>query len=261
MAELSYRVYCDVFALFSDMVLVSVEDFGGIEPVLSFICFWIRRRQLQWPKLRTHFVLATTKYSLRDIQFRLLAALLAEEQMSRTSVPKSVRDLKAIIHMFTELSIIEEEIPCLDRIESLCERESYREDEGLHFTASDVKVLVRAAIAHYSSKPSKAFNIVAASRSSYPVPRELGRHVEDFLSACRKQHEHYFPVVASALAMNAFRPGLHYFPPEMTFDRLYRKHLKACELRTGYLGLTNRIRGAFLDVAKRAADSVIDTKT
>lgn len=67
MRDLAYRVYYDVFFPFSNIVLMPVADFGGLEQVISFICFWIRRRQLYKLKLRTHFILATKKHLLKDV--------------------------------------------------------------------------------------------------------------------------------------------------------------------------------------------------
>ena len=209
MAELSYRVYCDVFALFTDVVLIHIEGFGGLERVLSFICTWIQRQQLQNLALRTHFVLVTSKYTIKDIQFELLAAMVAEQRKTRLSALESVASLKRTITIFTELSVICEQSAGSDLVKKLCNGTGHRKAEGLQFTGANAKVLLRAAIAHYTSKPTESFSVVEASRSAFPVPKELGFHIEEFLSACPGQPENYYHIIASALVMNASHPGFH----------------------------------------------------
>ncbi|KAF5136445.1 hypothetical protein E5D57_000207 [Metarhizium anisopliae] len=203
MTDLAYRVYCDVFALFSDIVLISVADFGGLERVLSFVCSWVLRRQLQKPKLRTHFVVATDKYCLKDIQFELLATMMADQ------LTQSVASVKRTISDYTELSVINESSASPGLVVKLFGLRNHRQAEGLHFTGSDTRILLRAAIAHYTAKPMETFNLVAASRPSWPVPEELGHHIGEFLAACPPEPVDHYPIIASALVMNAFHPGLH----------------------------------------------------
>ncbi|EFY96524.2 hypothetical protein MAA_08021 [Metarhizium robertsii ARSEF 23] len=254
MTDLAYRVYCDVFALFSDIVLISVADFGGLERVLSFVCSWVLRRQLQKPKLRTHFVVATDKYCLKDIQFELLATMMADQWT------QSVASVKRTISDYTELSVINGSSASPGLVVKLFGLRNHRQAEGLHFTGSDTKILLRAAIAHYTAKPMETFNLVAASRPSWPVPEELGHHIGEFLAACPPEPVDHYPIIASALVMNAFHPGLHSFPPNLTFESLYVKNLAAFEQQAGCKGLTDRVRSAFVDIAKYTIGPAVEPR-
>lgn len=123
---------------------------------------------------------------------------------------QSVAKIKKIINEFIELSIIPDISARPGLFETLRCSLNYREAKGLHFTGSDTKKLLRAAIAYHASKPADTFNIVASSRPSWPVPRRMSHHIGEFITAaCPQQPMDYCPIIASALVMNAFHPGLH----------------------------------------------------
>ena len=209
MANLAYRLYCDVFALFSDIILISVAEFGGLEKVMSFISFWIQRQRLQSIRLRAHFVLVTNQYQLRDVEFRLLAAMLADQRQRDPSSPESVGMLKSVISSSIELSTVDDFSLGPGMIKMLCKRRNFREAEGLHFTASNAKLLLRASIAHWTRQPTGTFDMVAAARLSCPiVPTDFGCRIRELL-ACTPEPAAYYTIIASALVMDAYVPGMH----------------------------------------------------
>ncbi|KAL5350964.1 hypothetical protein ACLOAV_004537 [Pseudogymnoascus australis] len=93
------------------------------------------------------------------------------------------------------------------------------------FSATHLKSLFSFACDHFCGDVVRPFNFIRASRLPSPVPRDMATHLSDFISHVDPVRLHTFavPIIASALAMDAFPPEMHVFNPRAVFNELYKQ--------------------------------------
>ena len=200
--QLAYDIYCDVLAPFSDVVLIRVQELGGTQETVRFLCHWMRHLERKKWRTKTRVVLISNGLSLQNFEFDLITALLE----GRTDTQSASAAKQRIMDSFD----VELMIDPVDNVKlrALARRGSYRKSHGLDLTAVHTKRLLQASIAHFAECPAKEFDMVAASRTCRPVPASLALNVADFLSASVAPFR-YCDLIASALAMDAFPTHMH----------------------------------------------------
>jgi hypothetical protein len=96
----------------------------------------------------------------------------------------------------------------LDESESVCIERSKAQ---FIFSATHLTSLFSFACDHFCSDVVRPFNFIRASRLPSPVPRNMATHLSDFMSQVDSVRLHTFavPVIASALALDAYPPEMH----------------------------------------------------
>ncbi len=88
-----------------------------------------------------------------------------------------------------------------------------RELKGLAFSSEHLRTLLPQAIHDFSLNPGRSFNIYRASRLRNPIPRDLLDHANNLFLASQGSELDVISVLASALAFNAYPPGMHCASP------------------------------------------------
>lgn len=86
------------------------------------------------------------------------------------------------------------------------------EDRRLLFSATHLEALMRKAARCVSLNPQEPFNLIAAVREDNPVPQGIRYHLANFLQLAAETKLSLMDIatfVASALAVDAYPPGMH----------------------------------------------------
>ncbi|KAI7913793.1 hypothetical protein M0657_008809 [Pyricularia oryzae] len=140
-------------------------------------------------------------------------------------------------------------VPFPPRVLVLCkETDSIFKPEALE---ARIHLKLRKKLRNHSQGNTNNFNYnyYYASRRNNPVPTTLRSHISDFLSRTQalidEEPTIYIDralIIASALQINAYPPGMHFFPPGQTFNELY----DGCIDEKSTFGTLNaRVRSSF----------------
>ncbi|KFY65872.1 hypothetical protein V496_02280 [Pseudogymnoascus sp. VKM F-4515 (FW-2607)] len=110
----------------------------------------------------------------------------------------------------------------LDESESVCVERSKAQ---YIFSATHLTSLFSFACDHFCGDVVRPFNFIRASRLPSPVPKNMSTHLSEFMSQVDSVRLHTFavPIIASALALDAYPPEMHIFNPRAVFDELYKQ--------------------------------------
>ena len=84
-----------------------------------------------------------------------------------------------------------------------------RRKAHMEFSASHFKAFFHCACDHFAADLISPFNFVAASRSRNPVPQDIAVHLKNFLRNTTQVMAFAVPVIASALSLDSYPPGMH----------------------------------------------------
>ncbi|KAF5120455.1 hypothetical protein E5D57_001642 [Metarhizium anisopliae] len=211
--QIALNVYCDALSHFCDVVLFFVADFGGMMETVRFFSAWIMRAKRRTYHSRSRIFIVPAEdvpWDERRFEFFLSAELLSEMQGCHRKCPRTLADVRDIITQYLEIGVTDG----ADDMSRLLISQIYRGAEmrstmGTKYSAIHTKALLQASIAHLPKCRISPFNPVAAARLSNPVPERIGEHLLEVMTAFQSVDSDCTELVASALAMNAFPPGMH----------------------------------------------------
>lgn len=209
--QLAFGLYCDVFSIFSDLVLIFVADFGGVEQVLSFLCFWMRcAKAKRYPRQSQVILVSDDMDTTAGFdEFRLMAAMISQLRTDEPATPHSVADVKGIIRRCFDFTLVRGTAELCDEFWLDITASTVPLGGAMDLSPLRKRALFRAAIAQYARQPSLAFNAILASRIPNPLPKEFEENLVEFLDASRVANADNSCLVASALVMDAFPPTMH----------------------------------------------------
>lgn len=262
-AKIAYPIYTDLLALFSDIILIFVPDFGGLPQVVEFLSSWIKSSIAKGPQVYSRIILLHRKVVADKEVNSLVLAKLAS--YLRVSCPTTAFSSKDITDMMNKCFRIHN-LPLQSGHRQWLFSEvagAYRDRRrrGLHFKAHHFKWLLQAGISQYAEQPSVPFNPISSSRLQYLLPEHLGDCLATYLGGIKKISGSEISIVASALVMDAYPPGMHCeytsdlsrvrslslaFLPETVFERLYAGPAKECEKILTLPGLASSIKRDFI---------------
>lgn len=212
-SRIASRLYGEILAPFCDLTVLFVADFHGIENTVSLLVSWVRSAMLRPPNSRETrmrvFLVVDGKYhvpapSVDGIWFQIIAMLLRQLRLDESTNLHTFIDLQKQVLDYMHLEILPE-MSDHDFVETLYSRP----EPTAKFSAAHLQTLLKAAIRHFASDPPNAFNSVLASRNRISLPQDWQEHVLDFISLTKHTSIQHTSLVASALALNAYPPGMH----------------------------------------------------
>ncbi|KAJ6440926.1 2-oxoacid dehydrogenases acyltransferase [Purpureocillium lavendulum] len=249
-SQFAFGLYCDVLAMFSDLVIIFVEDFGGVEQVLRFICFWMRCAKAKGFPFQSRVLFVSTASMATHLdEFNIMAAMSMELRRDEPAVSYSAADIKSIMRRCFAL------IRVIDPFDL---SKSFWQDPISASTAVEVSertplprntTVIRAAIANYLQQPLAAFNAFLACRVHRPLPQNFEENIIEFIEKSRGIVEDYASIVASALVMDAHTDGRM---------QIYGEKITACEIRLRMEGLVHDVKQRFTNIAAGMQSRQID---
>ncbi|KAH7131187.1 hypothetical protein EDB81DRAFT_661041 [Dactylonectria macrodidyma] len=254
-AKIAYPIYTDVLALFSDVILIFVPDFGGLPQVVELLSNWIKSSIEKGPQAYSRIILLHREVVADTEVKSLVLARLASHL--RASCPTEAYSSKAMMDMMNKCFRIHN-LPLQSGhrqwlLSEVAAAFHDRRRRGLHFKAHHFKWLLQAGISQYAEQPSVRFNPISSSRLQCLLPERLGDCLATFLGGVKTIGGSEINLVASALVMDAYPPGMHCectsdlsFLPEALFERLYAGPAKECEKIIKLPGLAASIKRDFI---------------
>ncbi|KAH7268721.1 hypothetical protein B0J15DRAFT_579026 [Fusarium solani] len=225
-AHIAYKLYGEVLAPFSDVILVFVPDLGFGE-VVELFCRWFKSAmEKKFPKGQRILLLHENMPQVQHVHSRLVAAFASMLRSSDALKAYTNADLRQrsneafhITNIALGSSTLTSEIAS-----ALADSVLRRAGHCLDFKAPHFKYLLQTAIRHHAEQPSSAFDVISASRlPSHISPNGLRDALGDFLGSRRDVGRTDVALVASALVLDAYPAGAHWFPPGFVFEYFYRE--------------------------------------
>ncbi|RSL64912.1 hypothetical protein CEP53_003875 [Fusarium sp. AF-6] len=222
-AHIAYKLYGEVLAPFSDVILVFVPDLGFGE-VVELFCRWFKSAmEKKFPKGQRILLLHENVLQVEHVHSRLVAAFASMLRSSDALKAYTNADLRQrsneafhITNVALGSSTLTLEI---DR--ALADSVLRRAGHCLDFKAPHFKHLLQTAIRHHAEQPSGAFDVITASRlPSHPSPDGLRDALGDFLESRRDVGRTDVALVASALVLDAYPAGAHFVRPPTAGKRI-----------------------------------------
>ena len=210
-------VYARLAFLFSDVICIFADDFGGLESVASYISQWVEIGSASsLPRsIRPRMVIVQTEDSMaatqsflefKELQFRLEI----ENKEHRDDVFSSIILLRlqgahlsplARHHRLKDVLLKEIDMARLIRLE-----------EKALFSATHFEAFFRQAIHHIAQSCIHPFDFIERSRIYNEVGFDHQNHLSRFLRLGFENHisaESLTFIIASSLLMDAYPPKMH----------------------------------------------------
>lgn len=211
-AHIAYKLYGEVLAPFSDVILVFVPDLGFRE-LIELFCRWFKSAmEKKFPKSQRILLLHEDMPQVQHVHSRLIAAFASMLRSSDALKAYTNADLRRrtneafhITNIALKSSTLTSEIDG-ELADSVLRRARHCFD----FKAPHYKYLLQTAIRHHAEHPSGAFNVISASRLPPRLsPGDLKETLGEFLGSRRDIGRSDVALVASALVLDAYPADAH----------------------------------------------------
>jgi hypothetical protein len=209
--QFAYRIYCNIFSRFSDVVLIFISDFGGIGPVVDFLCYWMHCAMATgMPNCSRVLLIHNGRPPVEGGTYlSIIEAFARSAQAADPTTGYSLAAIKKIANSCFRITDLSLQCDIFQSVRmELDGAFSYRCSTMLDFKAPHYKALLEAAICEYMEDPSRRFDFISASRSGFPAPESFGQRIIDFLTLMGAS-ERNIEALASALVLDAYPLHMH----------------------------------------------------
>ncbi|KAI1325799.1 hypothetical protein F5Y16DRAFT_400981 [Xylariaceae sp. FL0255] len=259
-AELACELYHRVLSPFATAVLVFVSDLGGPSGVLRLLSCWARDSfDLRHAVVPTTVVLiegegAHALPTIKDLYFQLSTELLNHLRVQNPTLGITFARVDSLVRRCLDLRILAApHVPSQLRsalVDIAHQATFMRRRLRMAFSGLHLKALLRSALAHFAEYPTGAFSIALAARENNPIPAHLRYHMADFLRCARAEGinraSSMAQLVAAALLLDAYPPGMHHFSPAYLFSEYYDSHIAFIEDAMQLLGFRDWVQRSFI---------------
>ncbi|KAH7000879.1 hypothetical protein EDB80DRAFT_721123 [Ilyonectria destructans] len=250
-AQFALDMYWQLLFPFASTVLLFLDDLGGVGPVIEILASWSRRTRLRTisapPRILVLFHWRN-RTQIESFESRLRARLMC-------TVSDAVKNgAGSTIYLQGEKAF--ESVRLIPTWKAASEfwpqtEASFaaRDNAGYGFSSEHLKRLLQTAILQFGQSTGHPIDFQRAVRlRNLPSPR-LAETLVHFILSTKNANINHFSVMASALDLDAHPPGMHFFPPHLTFDKNYRAALSQAERSLNEDGLVNQVRERFIRFA------------
>ncbi|KAH8424214.1 patatin-like phospholipase family protein [Aspergillus melleus] len=214
--------------LFTDVVCIFADDVGGFEGTRKLLTTWaaIGSASSLPPAVRPRVIVVVSQspsitggvIDENDFLFELLHAgdvpyFSAFRDIQVSSLP--AEELSSDARYMTLGSDVSRQLRS-----SRVDRERYRS----LFSAIHLSAFFELALHNLSASPFAPFDFIRSARNRNPLDGAFASHITSFLKVGSKTRTPYNEMashIASAILMDAYPPGMHYFLPSMVYRTLY----------------------------------------
>ncbi|KAH7231053.1 hypothetical protein BKA59DRAFT_409039, partial [Fusarium tricinctum] len=109
--------------------------------------------------------------------------------------------------------------------------------------------LLQTAVVQFSQSSGQQIDFQQAVRLRNPPPLQLTEKLVHFISVTEDADIDHVAIIASALDLDAHPPGMHFFPPRLTFEKTYRAALGQTESSLHEDGFSDQVYEKFIKLA------------
>lgn len=214
------HIYANLLNPFVDVVCLFLSDFGGMAKVVEFIAAWLkicnnqRLPAICYPRLLVVVDNSAIIKPGKPWEDRWKRNLLQSLRKKTTKPFEQAFSHLSVHHLsinnqireFRYLSLKDRLLNESDAIRAI------RIEKRMHFIGKHFNALFDYAYDHFISNTNKQFNFVKASRLLNPASTDLKRHFFNFVNhfqVAQEINNFVLPVVASAILLDSFPPGMH----------------------------------------------------
>ncbi|KAF5263418.1 hypothetical protein FOXYS1_5832 [Fusarium oxysporum] len=228
--SIAHQIYANVLSPLSDIILIFVPDFG-LQNAIELLCSWMESA------MGVGFHIACRVVLLHDsipadleIKNRLLASFASKLRKSDPLRSYTSADIQSIIkNAFRMTSVSLDDCTWRAQVEAeLNAARACRMQEGMDFTAHQMKYLLRGAIRQYAQDPLSPLDIIRSLKQQHAPDSNYSDAIRDFLQIHQPISDIEASILASALNLDAHPPGTPWFPPERIFQSLYQGLIEDC---------------------------------
>ncbi|EXL64472.1 hypothetical protein FOPG_19264 [Fusarium oxysporum f. sp. conglutinans race 2 54008] len=228
--SIAHQIYANVLSPLSDIILIFVPDFG-LQNAIELLCSWMESAMGAGFHIASRVVLLHDSIPADlEIKNRLLASFASKLRKSDPLRSYTSADTQSIIkNAFHITSVSLDDCTWRAQVEAeLNAARACRMQEGMDFTAHQVKYLLRRAIRQYAQDPLSPLDIIRSLKQQHAPDSNYSDAIRDFLQIHQPISDMEASIVASALNLDAHPPGTPWFPPERIFQSLYQGLIEDC---------------------------------
>ncbi|EXM35600.1 hypothetical protein FOTG_00054 [Fusarium oxysporum f. sp. vasinfectum 25433] len=258
--SIAHQIYANVLSPLSDIILIFVPDFG-LQNAIELLCSWMESA------MGVGFHIACRVVLLHDsipadleIKNRLLASFASKLRKSDPLRSYTSADTQSIIkNAFHMTSVSLDDCTWRAQVEAeLNAARACRMQEGMDFTAHQMKYLLRGAIRQYAQDPLVPLDIIRSLKQQHGPDLNYSDAIRDFLQIHQPISDIEASIVASALNLDAHPPGTPWFPPERIFQSLYQGLIEDCGYDLHCSTLSDHVRYHFVDIVMNGRAMGVD---
>lgn len=206
--QLAYDIYHGVLSHFATVMLLFVDDLGGILGTAELLSNWLRL-SMSKPGATAPMVALLSEQSLppaTELKLLVSTMLLQRLQVWEPTTPFTRRQTDKLLDNSFTLRVLLTRETCSTRssfTHILKEGSAEKQRQGLSFYGRELKYLLREAIQHFSRHATIPFNIYHAATSTNRLPSSICERLLTSLKTCENP-SNAAAIVASALAFNTY---------------------------------------------------------
>ncbi|ODA75779.1 hypothetical protein RJ55_08725 [Drechmeria coniospora] len=215
------EIYSRVIMPLADVVCMFVADIGGIQKAVHHLTAWAANGKASTSPIRPALVLVVPRGQKSNAESAL-------NTLSGHQGPDS------LCHYFQQISVL-----CLSNQKKQLKQcqpvpkellrlmdvvQGHKLQSGWLFSTIHAAEFLRGAADAITRSPKQQFDFIKASREKFPLPRDLRRHLLNFLTSYDETGalKYAMPLVASSFILDQYPPEMHKFNPRDVFHTLYR---------------------------------------
>ncbi|KAM7197977.1 hypothetical protein V8F33_005244 [Rhypophila sp. PSN 637] len=251
-AEFAWDLYWQVLVPFTPVVLLFLGDLGGIETTTEALAKWVRRAMLT-PVQCPPRLLIIHPESQTIHKTRFISNLHKRVQKMLRNLEPFTAAYASQVDSYCQAAFESVHfIPASDHGDISNQMEQAfeaRTAAGLDFRGEHLRFFLKVAVSRFGQRTMAPFDFCRMSRMRNLVSSDLGDHLVHFITSSRNLKLDHSQIIASALEMDAYPPGMHFFHPSEAFDKLYGTQVSHSSKRVDDTTLPARIRDVFLQTA------------
>ncbi|KAI1841723.1 hypothetical protein JX265_013704 [Neoarthrinium moseri] len=204
-ARFAHTLYWQSLVPFAPVILLFLEDLGGLPQVTEMLAAWAARPNQCAPRvIIVHD--SQTKVTLDQVEFQLHSKL---KYLLRKADPETIVR-RGRNQPFELIKLHPISLDSASQVPSQIEESFLTRDRmGLAFHGQHLKYLLHQSIRLFTKGETRSFNFYAAARASNPVSPTMAEAIASFLEASEGHEIDQSSIIASALALDARPPGMH----------------------------------------------------
>ncbi|EGU73546.1 hypothetical protein FOXB_15943 [Fusarium oxysporum f. sp. conglutinans Fo5176] len=259
--SIAHQIYANVLSPLSDIILIFVPDFG-LQNAIELLCSWMESA------IGAGFHIASRVVLLHDsipadleIKNRLLASFASKLRKSNPLRSYTSADTQSIIkNAFHMTSVSLDDCTWRAQVEAeLNAARACRMQEGMDFTAHQMKYLLRGAIRHHAQDPLAPLDIIRSLKQQHAPDSNYADAIRDFLQIHQPISDIEASILASALNLDAHPPGMPCkWTRERIFQSLYQGLIEDCGYDLHCSTLSDHVRYHFVDIVMNCRAMGVD---
>ncbi|KAH6658609.1 hypothetical protein BKA67DRAFT_558530 [Truncatella angustata] len=256
--EIAHSLYNHILMPLATVTFLFVADLGGWDSVTNLLGFWARRPVHEPEPTPAIVILVSSDHkcqtSVRDVILHASTRLLEQLRLSEPARPFTRPNAEMMIQRRFTIKILnrcatnrDTRAATIGLIEAAAIQQRQSQPA---FSTRHLIYLLRVGLVHYSESPGHSFNSYLALRQHSRVPPDVAHCLQNVLRSVAGTLEEKADIIASALWLDAFPPGMHCFSPDIIFSNFYATNLGLSNTSFENKGLKDVVKTRLIELVR-----------